>query len=149
MSESEEGTHATRKLKSKPSFNSKHSLAKTNQSGQFSRPVPKVYSNDKDPGMTDKLNSLMDTYLPKDIPFIQKAYIFIEIGSSTTSNTLLPEQDSTSRKVIAIRPSLIRCETGSLKVSTTPTELSTGRGTRRSIIFHWNFSWAARSPMRC
>lgn len=33
----------------------------------------KVFSNEKDPGMTDKLHSLMDTYLPKDIPSIQKA----------------------------------------------------------------------------
>ena len=68
---SEEEIHE-RKLKSKPSFNSKNSLARVNNSGHFSRPMHKVFSNDKDPGMTDKLHSLMDTYLPKDIPSIEK-----------------------------------------------------------------------------
>jgi hypothetical protein len=58
------------KLKSKPSFTSKNSLARLNQSGHFSRPIYKVLSNEKDPGMTDKLHSLMDTYLSKDIPSI-------------------------------------------------------------------------------
>jgi hypothetical protein len=59
-----------RKLKSKPSFNSKNSMAKLNNSGHFARPVHRVFSHEKDPGMTDKLHSLMESYLPKDIPFI-------------------------------------------------------------------------------
>jgi hypothetical protein len=61
------------KLKSKPSFNSKNSLAKVNASGSFARPVHRIFSHEKDPGMTDKLHSLMDSYIPKDIPSIQKA----------------------------------------------------------------------------
>lgn len=65
------------KLKSKTSFNSKNSLTHMNKSGSFSRPIPSVPSSEKDPGMTDKLHSLMDSYLPKDIPSIQKSYFVL------------------------------------------------------------------------
>ena len=65
------------KLKSKPSFNSKNSLAKINPSGSFARPIHRLFSNEKDTGMSDKLHSLMDSYLPKDTPSIQKAYPFL------------------------------------------------------------------------
>ncbi len=61
------------KLKSKPSFNSKNSFAKVSSSGNFARPIHRRMSHEKDPGMTDKLHSLMDSYIPKDIPSIQKA----------------------------------------------------------------------------
>lgn len=58
------------KLKSKPSFNSKNSLGRMNAEGGVTRPVPTIPSQDRDPGMTDKLHSLMDSYIPKDIPSI-------------------------------------------------------------------------------
>jgi len=63
-------TRSKSKLKSKPSFNSKNSMAKINPSGSFARPVHRMFSHEKDPGMTDKFYSLMDSYLPKDIPSI-------------------------------------------------------------------------------
>jgi len=66
-----------KRLASKPSFNSKDSLAHMNPSGSFSRPAPHIPSTDKDPGMTDKLHSLMDSYLPKDISSIQRAYFIL------------------------------------------------------------------------
>lgn len=50
-------------------------MARINESGNFSRPMHRILSNEKDPGMTDKLHSLMDTYLPKDVPFIQKSIV--------------------------------------------------------------------------
>lgn len=100
---SEEEILHERKLKSKPSFNSKNSLARVNNSGHFSRPMHKVLSNDKDPGMTDKLHSLMDTYLPKDIPSIEKEYTGIYSGLSGMLNIPWLGRDLISRKVIATR----------------------------------------------
>jgi hypothetical protein len=47
-------------------------MAKLTESGLILRPLHKVVS-EQDPGMTDKLHSLMESYLPKDVPFIQKA----------------------------------------------------------------------------
>lgn len=58
------------KLKSKPSFQSKNSMAKLNPSGSIARPIHRMFSHEKDPGMNDKFHSLMDSYIPKDIPSI-------------------------------------------------------------------------------
>lgn len=61
-----------RKLKSKPSFEFKESRAKLSESGLLSRPIHRINSLERDQGMTDKLFSLMESYLPKDIHSIQK-----------------------------------------------------------------------------
>ena len=60
------------RLKSKPSFALKNNIAKRNSSGQFARPIHRSLSVEKDRGMTDKLHSLMESYIPKDIESIQK-----------------------------------------------------------------------------
>mgnify|MGYP001002853362 CR=1 FL=1 len=73
MEEAPTQQSSSHKLKSKPSFNSKNSFAKVSSSGNFARPIHRRLSNEKDAGMTDKLHSLMDSYIPKDIPSIQKA----------------------------------------------------------------------------
>ena len=53
--------------------------------------------------MTDKLYNLMDSYLSKDIPDIQKQYFFGYSESSITLNTPWLALVSTSRKPIATR----------------------------------------------
>ena len=127
------------KIKSKPSFNSKNSLAKVNPSGSFARPIHRLFSHEKDPGMTDKLHTLMDSYIPKDIPSIQKAYPCPHVESYTMFNTLWQEQGSISRKVIATKPWHTLCETGWSKVSTIRIEPSTKRVAKKFTTCLWSF----------
>jgi hypothetical protein len=62
------------RLKTRLSFTSKENLAHINKSGHFQRPISRVTSNETEPGMTDKLYKIMETYIPKDIKTIQKRY---------------------------------------------------------------------------
>lgn len=61
-----------KRLRSRTSFNIKNSAIRLNESGNLARPHIKTVSTEKDKGMSDKLHSLMESYLPKDIPSIQK-----------------------------------------------------------------------------
>ena len=81
----------------------KSSFARLKSSNSMTRPIHRVTSVEKDRGMTDKLHSLMASYIPNDIPSIQKAYPYRHTESSTTFNTLWLVPDSTSRKVTATK----------------------------------------------
>ena len=61
-------SHST--LKKKSSF--KNSFARLKSDGSMTRPYHRTTSAEKDRGMTDKLHDLMASYIPKDIPSIQK-----------------------------------------------------------------------------
>lgn len=61
------------KLKSKPSLHYKNSFNRLSSEGSMNRPIHRIASTEKDKGMTDKLHSLMEEYIPRDVPSIQKA----------------------------------------------------------------------------
>lgn len=59
-------------LNRRTSFSARNSGLKLNVSGLFARPLIRNVSTDQDPGMSDKLHSLMENYLAKDTESIQK-----------------------------------------------------------------------------
>lgn len=56
------------------SFNKKNSLIHIKETGEEQRPnISRVISGEK---MSDKVYDLMESYLPKDIPSIEKQYVW-------------------------------------------------------------------------
>ena len=58
--------------KRKDSFAERNSYVRTNESGELARPMHHRMSQN-DPGMSDKLHSLMATYIPRDMESIEKS----------------------------------------------------------------------------
>lgn len=54
----------------------------------------------------------MESYLPNDVPSIQKQYILAYLELSIMSNTLWLEQDLISRLFIVTKHLLTQCEIG-------------------------------------
>jgi hypothetical protein len=69
----EEEKKELKELSVVPKLGYKSSFARLKSSGSMNRPIHRLASTEKDKGMTDKLHSLMASYLPKDMVSIERA----------------------------------------------------------------------------
>lgn len=90
--------------------------------------------------MSDKVYDMMESYLPKDIPSIQKQYASqLFVGLWTMSNILWREQDLISKQITVIRQLHTQFETDLLNTSTTQIVVWTTRVKKKCIIYPYNF----------